>query len=240
LQLDPAHDLLVAGTYGRGAWSAQATGPAASLRFNLTSPSFAPQQAFDLTVRIVDSLGNPARSYTGTVAFSSSDGQATLPAGYTFTTADQGVHTFHGLILRTPGTQTITVQDQVNSQLSITQSVYVKGVVKFTDGVGSKNGLIHYDSSHFRLQQKLTLVFNGKQPVYGPFWVVLDGLSRGVKLRNTSGLTHALAPVGSPYLRIDVARLDPGQKVVLTLVFRTVSARRPHYTLRLLQGDGDL
>lgn len=47
-----------------------------------------------LTVKATDTLGNAIVGYTGTVHLSSTDVQASLPADYTFTAADAGVHTF--------------------------------------------------------------------------------------------------------------------------------------------------
>ncbi len=53
-----------------------------------------------------------ATGYTGTVQFTSTDGAATLPTNYTFTPGDAGVHTFPaGFILRTAGSQVVTVTD---------------------------------------------------------------------------------------------------------------------------------
>jgi hypothetical protein len=53
-----------------------------------------------------------ATGYTGTVQFTSTDGAATLPTNYTFTAGDAGVHTFPaGFILRTAGSQIVTVTD---------------------------------------------------------------------------------------------------------------------------------
>jgi hypothetical protein len=49
-------------------------------------------------------------NYSGTVTFSSTDPQATLPADYTFTAADQGVHTFTG-IFKTAGQVSIVATD---------------------------------------------------------------------------------------------------------------------------------
>ena len=46
------------------------------------------------TVTAKDGFGNTAASYAGTVSFSSSDATATLPANFTFTSADAGQHTF--------------------------------------------------------------------------------------------------------------------------------------------------
>ena len=52
--------------------------------------------------------------YTGTVIFSSSDVKAGLPASYTFTAADAGVHSFTAT-LKTAGVQSITVTDAATS-----------------------------------------------------------------------------------------------------------------------------
>ena len=65
-----------------------------------------------------DRFGNVATGYTGTVTFSSTDTRASLPKTYTFTTADQGTHTFTGLVLRKPGYQTIRLTDTLNSALT--------------------------------------------------------------------------------------------------------------------------
>ena len=48
-------------------------------------------------------VGSP----NGSVGFTSSDGQATLPPPYTFAAADAGAHAFSGLTLRTAGAQTV-------------------------------------------------------------------------------------------------------------------------------------
>jgi hypothetical protein len=61
----------------------------------------------------------------GTVHFTSSDSTATLPANYTFTAADAGVHTFVNVILRKRGKQTLSVTDTQNSALTATDSISV-------------------------------------------------------------------------------------------------------------------
>ena len=64
--------------------------------------------------------------YVGTVHFTSSDGTATLPVNHTFTAADAGVHTFtNAFILKKKGTQTITVIDTKNSNLTDTDDISV-------------------------------------------------------------------------------------------------------------------
>jgi hypothetical protein len=101
--------------------------PAAAGQFVLSAPSSVKHgSAFSLTLTVEDAYGNVVTGYTGTVHFSSSDGTATLPANYTFTAADAGVHTFtRKTILRTRGTQTLTATDTLNSGLSTTINVSV-------------------------------------------------------------------------------------------------------------------
>jgi hypothetical protein len=77
--------------------------------------------AANCTVTAFDPYGNKATGYTGTVQFSSSDGGASLPAPYTFTAGDAGVHTFRAT-LNTTGTQSLTVTDTSNSSITSTQA----------------------------------------------------------------------------------------------------------------------
>ncbi|MBS0263724.1 MAG: VCBS repeat-containing protein [Planctomycetes bacterium] len=73
-----------------------------------------------VTVTVQDAYGNKVTNYSGTVKFLSSDAQATLPANYSFSNKDSGVHTFN-VTFRTPGTQTLTVTDTLNA--AFTKSV---------------------------------------------------------------------------------------------------------------------
>src|SRR5262249_33533996 len=93
--------------------------PAAASRLVLSGPSSVrASPAFSLTVTVVDVYGNVATGYRGTIAFRSSDSTAKAPRNYTFTAADQGVHTFTGLVLKKKGKQTITVTDTLDSSLA--------------------------------------------------------------------------------------------------------------------------
>src|SRR5262249_54240825 len=56
--------------------------------------------------------------YRGTVHFTSTDPLALLPADYTFTKSDAGVHTFNNVTLEKAGTQTVTVTDKASSAVS--------------------------------------------------------------------------------------------------------------------------
>jgi hypothetical protein len=92
--------------------------PAVASRLILSAPaSMSANAQFNLTVTVVDAYGNVVTGYRGTLSFSSSDLTANLPKKYTFTAADQGVHTFTGLRLKKKGKQTITVTDTLNSSL---------------------------------------------------------------------------------------------------------------------------
>jgi hypothetical protein len=66
--------------------------------------------AGSFTVTARDAMGNTLTGYRGTVQFVSSDPQAQLQGAYTFTAADNGVHTFTAT-LNTIGTQSITAFD---------------------------------------------------------------------------------------------------------------------------------
>jgi hypothetical protein len=69
---------------------------------------------------VEDAYSNVVTGYTGTVRFTSTDNSATLPANYTFKAADNGVHTFTGLVLRRKVKQKITITDTLNSSLTAT------------------------------------------------------------------------------------------------------------------------
>jgi hypothetical protein len=94
--------------------------PAAASKFILTAPATVNAGAsFSLTLTVEDAYGNVVTNFTGTEHFSSTDKKATLPSNYTFTTADKGVHTFGGLVLRARGNQKITLTDTSNSSLTV-------------------------------------------------------------------------------------------------------------------------
>src|SRR5581483_3560416 len=78
--------------------------------------------AFDVTLTALDLYNNVAVHYDGTVNFSSTDHGlgVVLPASYTFTAAEAGVHTFAGgVTLVTAGNQSLSVVD--------TSMVYTSG-----------------------------------------------------------------------------------------------------------------
>jgi hypothetical protein len=129
--------------------------------------------AHPVTVTARDAFGNVATGYAGTVAFTSSDPIAGLPASYTFTAADAGAHTFTA-VLKRAGTQFLQAADTVtgslvgaengiavtpaavsqfaiSAPLSVTQNVGFKFTVSAEDAFGNVNagyrGKVHLSST---------------------------------------------------------------------------------------------
>jgi hypothetical protein len=65
-------------------------------------------------VKATDAYGNVVTSYLGKVHFSDSASGSTLPADYTFTAADSGIHVF-SVTLTSTALNTITVIDTTNA-----------------------------------------------------------------------------------------------------------------------------
>ncbi len=77
--------------------------------------------ASNVTITAKDPYGNVATGYLGTVKLTSTDGQAVLPANYTFTAANAGTHAL-SVTLETAGSQSITATDTATSSITGTQS----------------------------------------------------------------------------------------------------------------------
>ncbi|MGO9601765.1 MAG: IPT/TIG domain-containing protein, partial [Isosphaeraceae bacterium] len=72
--------------------------PAAATHLAIAAPASATaDQSISVTVTAQNTSNSTVTNYTGTVHFTSSDSKAGLPADYTFTAADNGVHTFTGV-----------------------------------------------------------------------------------------------------------------------------------------------
>ncbi|HEV3203057.1 MAG TPA: hypothetical protein VGY77_01680 [Gemmataceae bacterium] len=77
-----------------------------------------------LTVTGRDPFNNRTSGYSGTVSFTSSDPQASLPGDYTFVSGDAGSKTFT-MILGTAGVQTITAFDAATGAVSGTAVIRI-------------------------------------------------------------------------------------------------------------------
>ncbi len=76
----------------------------------------------------------------------------------------------------------------------------------------------------------------GSNPVPGPLFLVLDNLSPNATLNNADGTTAVLAPLGSPYVQVnlDGNTLAPGDSAVAQLDFTDVTLQPISYTTRVL------
>jgi hypothetical protein len=120
-----------------------------------------------VVVEALDASNHVVPNYTGTVQLSSSDtaatlGGATLPATYTFTAADHGVHAFL-VTFATNGSQTVTATDTSNSSLtgSATTTVGTSGSSQTTPlFVGQFGG--HRGNDRVAVLDSLFLNFRGR------------------------------------------------------------------------------
>src|SRR5439155_4803271 len=93
--------------------------PDETTHYTVTVPASATAgTAFSFTVTAQDAFNNTTPSYGGTVHFTSTDGQAVLPADGTLTS---GTGTFSGT-LKTAGSRTITATDTSNSSVTGTSN----------------------------------------------------------------------------------------------------------------------
>jgi endoglucanase len=87
------------------------------------------------------------------------------------------------------------------------------------------------------LQKKVVVRNVGSQPVLGPIYLMVDGLSLNTTLVNGAGLTNNVVSAGTPYVLVMTESLQPGQKVRALLNF---SAPQPAgeitFTPRVLSG----
>ncbi|HEY7685960.1 MAG TPA: hypothetical protein VH833_07650 [Gemmatimonadales bacterium] len=117
-------------------------GAVTHLAVAVTPPSVTAGSPVTITVTAQDASNNTVTGYVGTVAFTSTDGQATLPANYAFVSGDNGTHTFtNGATLKTQGSQSVTATDVVTPSITgsapVTVSAASATVLMFTVQPGS-------------------------------------------------------------------------------------------------------
>ncbi len=104
-------------------------GPNTATGFLVTLPSTATTGAgVSVQVKAVDGSNSVVTGFTGTVHLASTDGSATLPADYTFTSGDAGVHSFN-VTFNTVGAQTVTASSGSLSKTSATCTVSTSVVI---------------------------------------------------------------------------------------------------------------
>src|SRR5262249_1423122 len=93
----------------------------------VTGPSTTTARSpFTIPVTALDGNNTVLTGSTGTVHFTSSDGQRVVPADYMFTPGDAGSHTFiNGVTLKTAGNQSVTATDTVTGSITGSLNVLV-------------------------------------------------------------------------------------------------------------------
>jgi uncharacterized delta-60 repeat protein len=92
-----------------------------------------------------------------------------------------------------------------------------------------------------RYRQRVTLLNTGTNALHGPLVLVLDKLTKSVKLFKPDGVTQAKAPKGSQYRLVipDVNKVfKPGDSMTVFLQFTNPLGRKIKYTPRVLAGNG--
>jgi hypothetical protein len=94
--------------------------PPVATHFSVTSANATPAAgtAFNITVTALDASGQMVATYSGTVHFTSTDGQPVFPANATLTS---GTETF-SVTLKTAGAQTITATDSSSIMVKVVTS----------------------------------------------------------------------------------------------------------------------
>src|SRR5207302_8424148 len=69
------------------------------------------------TITAPDGFSNKIPGYSGTIHFTSSDAQASLPTDYSFVGGDNSVHTFNATF-RTAGSQALTATDTTTASIT--------------------------------------------------------------------------------------------------------------------------
>ncbi len=154
-----------------GTTTSNATPPIAA-SFQVTGyPATVAGASNNFTVTVIDTIGQTATGFTGTVYFASSDIQAGLPASYTFTTADAGVHNF-AATLKTAGNQSITVRDLsgalIGSQsgISVSSAAFSKFILSVPNGADSKGHILVTAGETISLRVRATDTFGNSVSSY--------------------------------------------------------------------------
>jgi hypothetical protein len=102
-------------------------GSTANLEISASSSAIA---GTPLAVTVTAMVGRSRdRIFNSPIHFTSSDSAAILPADYFFTGTDAGSHTFTGVTLMTPGSQSITATDIIAPSITATVNVPVSAAI---------------------------------------------------------------------------------------------------------------
>lgn len=113
--------------------------------------------------------------------------------------------------------------------------------VDVTPTVSIARGGFRLNRATGRYVQTVTVRNIGAGPITGPLSLVFDGVAPNATLFAPSGTTSAVAPLGSPFLDLDLGAggiLAPNQSVSRVVEFINPTNRTITYTSRVLSGRG--
>jgi hypothetical protein len=190
----------------------------------------------NLTVEALDQYNNRCSAgpnqYLGTVAFSTTDTQATVPANYTFTSGDAGIKTITGsLTMKTRGVHSVTVRDILDNNITGTEEGVIvkpasayKFVVKVNNLTSDQNITAGSTPS---VKAQITDAFNNTIAQSGVLCSlsVTDVIGTSGTLSSTSATTDSTGQIGiSPTITYAVSTHAPDKATI------TVSADSPAIT----------
>jgi hypothetical protein len=208
--------------------------------------SVAPRQPFQVVVKAVDGRGNFDPNFAGIVTIALDGGPAGAKLGGTLTVAARaGVATFSNLTVDTAGSgYSLRVDDGAATVVTmpfdvvgatVTSTSPPPGtdltlVVPVTPGTSKRQG------SRFR--QTFTLVNRSGKDLTGSLDLLLNGLSRKVKVQSAIGGTAVRPSRGSPYVVVTPpgGTFRRGQTLTVTLTLTVPARLRPRFTTRVLVG----
>jgi hypothetical protein len=85
-----------------------------------------------------------------------------------------------------------------------------------------------------RVVQTVSVKNKGTEPIVGPIYLALDGLSSNTALANAAGATSRTLPTGSPYVLVTQSGLAPNASATVALEFMPPSSGGITYTARAI------
>lgn len=187
---------------------------------------------FSVTITALDAYNSVDTGYTGTVHFSSSDPLVGLPANYTFTAADQGVHTFTNQVtLKKAGARTITVTDTANKSITGKATVNVQAAAASHFGITAPSSATA--GSSFTITIAALDPYGNTDPTY-----------RGTATFASSDLLHPVLPTDYPFTAADAGKhtftggalLKTAGNQSITVTDTQTSSIMGHKTIKVVPG----
>ena len=180
-------------------------------------------ETHSFSVEAVDTYGNTALDYAGTVSFSSSDSNAILPTDYTFTTEDLGTKSFEATLRNTGLNRSIIATDVATGfsgkqnnivvengpirYASSTNIIYVEGVAATLSDIKHTVPLAPLEqidpvAGIWKLDANILIVDGGSLRLHG---TEIGGDVNELRMKSENTLDpHAISEIRADYGNIDI------------------------------------